>query len=59
MEGMNSKWNGLRTHDAGFDFRLPDHVGGLQGFNADLALLRSAFLANPCNFIAGAAVLAL
>jgi hypothetical protein len=49
----------LRSHDAGFDFRLPDHIGGFQSLNANLALLRGAFLADPCNFIAGAAVLAL
>jgi hypothetical protein len=30
---------GLRPHDAGFDFRFPDHIAGLQAFNADLALL--------------------
>jgi hypothetical protein len=49
----------LRPHDASFDFRLPDHVAGLQRLNADLALLRSAVLADPCNSVAGAAVLAL
>jgi hypothetical protein len=28
----------LGPHDAGFDFRLPDHIGGFQTLNADLAL---------------------
>jgi hypothetical protein len=49
----------LRAHDAGFDFWFPDHISGFQGLNADLALLRSAVLADPRYAIAGAAVLAL
>ena len=49
----------LRPHDARFDFRLPDHVAEFQRLNADLALLRSAVLSDPCNSIACAAVLAL
>ena len=28
----------LGPHDAGFDFRFPDHIGGFQTFNADLAM---------------------
>jgi hypothetical protein len=36
---MKNQEKNLRAHDASFDFRLPDHVAGLQGFNADLTLL--------------------
>src|SRR3954452_20368503 len=59
LKEKSGKRSELRAHDPGFDFRLPDHVGRFQGFNANLALLRSAILADPSNFIAGAAVLAL
>jgi len=57
--GTNQDCLTLRPHDASFDFRFPDHVGRLQALNANLALLRSAVLADPYDFIAGAAVLAL
>src|SRR6476661_4489849 len=49
----------LRPHNAGFDFGFPDYVKGLQALHADLALLRSAVLADPRHAIAGAAILAL
>ena len=45
----------MRALISGSQITLP----GSRVLNADLALLRSAVLADPCNFIAGAAVLAL
>jgi hypothetical protein len=45
-EKVGSETN-LGPHDAGFDFRFPDHIGGFQTFNADLAMQGSAFLPNP------------
>src|SRR5712671_7238830 len=55
----NARSNGLGPHEACFDFRFPDNVGGLQALNAHLSFQGSAFLSDPRNFIARAAVLAL
>ena len=58
-EKKDEKIDELGPHNAGFDFRLPYHVGRFQALNADLSFQGSTRLADPRDFITGAAVVTL
>jgi hypothetical protein len=45
--------------EAVLDLAIPDHVVGFQGFYADLAFVRRAWLSNPDHFVSCAAAVPL